>query len=82
MLSALLIREAGARGFVLNMSSGAARFKRCRGGMPFIGYTTVYDNRDSPVNPVQIEVASPAESAAECAASRDWVSGAQWNAVF
>jgi hypothetical protein len=42
MLSAKLILEAERRGLVLNQSSGAAEFKRCRGGVPYLEYNAVY----------------------------------------
>ncbi|MFD0871918.1 MULTISPECIES: GNAT family N-acetyltransferase [Paenibacillus] len=43
MLSVVLVREAERQGLLLNESSGAAGFKRCRGALPQIEYTAVYD---------------------------------------
>ncbi|WP_249730693.1 GNAT family N-acetyltransferase [Paenibacillus sp. J2TS4] len=43
MLSVVLVREAERQGLLLNESSGAAGFKRCRGAVPRIEYTVVYD---------------------------------------
>jgi hypothetical protein len=42
MLTALCIEEAARRRWVLNFSSGAAHFKRLRGGAPEIEYSMVY----------------------------------------
>jgi hypothetical protein len=42
MLTALCIEEAARRRFVLNFSSGAAHFKRLRGGVPQIEYSMLY----------------------------------------
>jgi hypothetical protein len=42
MLTALCIEEAARRRCVLNFSSGAAHFKRLRGGVPEIEYSMVY----------------------------------------
>jgi hypothetical protein len=42
MLTALCIEEAARRRWVLNFSSGAAHFKRLRGGVPEIEYSMVY----------------------------------------
>jgi hypothetical protein len=43
MLSAVLFSIARENGHVLNESSGAAQFKRNRGGFAAIEYSTVYD---------------------------------------
>jgi len=43
MLMALVFQEAMARGHAVNLSSGAASFKRLRGGMPYIEYSAVFD---------------------------------------
>lgn len=43
MLSALLFREAIDKGLMLNFSSGAAHFKRLRGGKPVLEYTAIYN---------------------------------------
>lgn len=40
-LMALVLREAAEKGLMLNLSSGAAQFKRLRGGFPAIEYTAV-----------------------------------------
>lgn len=42
MISAQLILEATERGLILNQSSGAAEFKRCRGGIANVEYNAVY----------------------------------------
>ncbi len=42
MLSAKLILEAEQQGLILNQSSGAAEFKRCRGAVPYLEYNAVY----------------------------------------
>jgi hypothetical protein len=42
MLMALVMREAAERRLLLNLSSGAAEFKRLRGGTPHLEYTAVY----------------------------------------
>jgi len=42
MLTRLCLREAVARRCLLNFSSGAAQFKRLRGGQPEIEYSMVY----------------------------------------
>ena len=44
MLMALAIGRANDEGLILNLSSGAAEFKRLRGGQPFIEYSAVYIN--------------------------------------
>jgi hypothetical protein len=41
-LMALVLRETLERGMLLNLSSGAAGFKRLRGGRPSLEYTAVY----------------------------------------
>ncbi|MBV9791835.1 MAG: GNAT family N-acetyltransferase, partial [Chloroflexi bacterium] len=43
LLSLKLLEEAEQHGFVLHLSSGAADFKRHRGGQPAIEYNLVYD---------------------------------------
>ena len=40
---ALLIREAGKRGVLMNMSAGAGEFKEHRGGVPTVEFDVVYD---------------------------------------
>ena len=42
MLMAIVLRETARRQVTLNLSSGAASFKRLRGGQPFIEYTAIY----------------------------------------
>lgn len=42
MLIALILKRAAENDLVLNLSSGAADFKRMRGGTPFIEYSAVY----------------------------------------
>lgn len=42
MLIALILQRAVENSLVLNLSSGAADFKRRRGGIPFIEYSAVY----------------------------------------
>lgn len=42
VLSACLVVEATARGLLLHQSSGAASFKRWRGGVPHLEYNAVY----------------------------------------
>jgi hypothetical protein len=42
MLIALVLRDAARKGIVLNLSSGAAHFKRLRGGMPEIEYSAAF----------------------------------------
>ena len=42
MLMALVLRDSFQKKIVLNLSSGAAQFKRLRGGEPFIEYSAVY----------------------------------------
>ena len=42
MLMAIMFQESSDGGFVLNLSSGAASFKRLRGGKPHLEYTAVY----------------------------------------
>jgi hypothetical protein len=42
MLMALAMQEAAERGLLLNLSSGAADFKRVRGGEPCLEYTAIY----------------------------------------
>lgn len=44
MLTAILVEEAKQKSLLLNMSSGAAEFKRCRGAESAIEYTAVYVN--------------------------------------
>jgi len=41
-LMALVLRETAERKLLLNLSSGAAEFKRLRGGVPCLEYTAVY----------------------------------------
>ncbi len=48
ILMALVFRRAMTTGMPLNLSAGAASFKRLRGGEPFIEYTAVYDRHLSP----------------------------------
>ena len=43
LLMAQVFRQACEIGIPLNLSAGAASFKRLRGGKPFIEYTAVYD---------------------------------------
>ncbi|MEM7476393.1 MAG: GNAT family N-acetyltransferase [Planctomycetota bacterium] len=42
MLMALMFKEASGQGCGLNLSSGAASFKRLRGGKPRLEYTAIY----------------------------------------
>ena len=42
MLMAIMFQAASDGEFVLNLSSGAASFKRLRGGKPYLEYTAVF----------------------------------------
>jgi hypothetical protein len=42
LLMAIVLREAASQRWLLNLSSGAASFKRLRGGKPHLEYTAVY----------------------------------------
>ncbi len=48
LISMRLYTEATERGVLLNMSSGAASFKRNRGGQPALEYSMVYDRHLPP----------------------------------
>jgi hypothetical protein len=48
LLMTLVFEFALERGYRINLSSGAAAFKRLRGGQPFIEYSAVYDRHLSP----------------------------------
>jgi len=42
MLMSMVLQEAAERSMLLHLSSGAAHFKRLRGGKPAIEYSAVY----------------------------------------
>jgi hypothetical protein len=42
MLTALVFQEARESGQILNLSAGAAQFKRHRGGKPHLEYSAVF----------------------------------------
>lgn len=48
LLMAIVLKEAAERRVLLNLSSGAAEFKRLRGGEPYLEYTAVYVRHLSP----------------------------------
>ncbi len=48
LLMTLVFETALAEGLAVNLSSGAASFKRLRGGRPYIEYSAIYDRHPSP----------------------------------
>jgi hypothetical protein len=49
LLCALLFQEAIQKRLVLNFSSGAANFKRLRGGKPLIEFSAIYSRHLPPI---------------------------------